>query len=105
MYRKLCSRTSRFQADMDTEVGEVLPCKRESGNNKDPYAVAVMQRGTVVGHVLWKISTACSLFLCRNGTIHCTITGTRCFSGDLPQGGLEVPCELNLRGSQMTWPK
>ena len=31
-------------------VGEELSCKRESDKNKDPYAVAVMRRGTVVGH-------------------------------------------------------
>jgi len=37
-------------------VGEELSCKRESDNNKDPYAVAVMRRGTVIGHVPRKIS-------------------------------------------------
>ena len=57
MYRKLCSRTSRLQADMDTKCGEEFSCKRESGN-KDPYAVAVIRRGTVVGHVPRKISAA-----------------------------------------------
>ena len=24
--------------------------------------------------------------------IHCTVSGARCFSADLPQGGLEMPC-------------
>ena len=36
---------------------------RASGNKKDPYAVAVMRRRTIVGHVPRKISAACSPFL------------------------------------------
>jgi len=82
----------------DVSVGEELPCKTESGNEKDPYAVAVMRRHTVVGHLPRKISAACSLFLRRKGTIRCTVTGTRRYSADLPQGGLEVPCILKFRG-------
>ena len=34
------------------------------------------------------------LFLRRNGTISCEVTGTRRKSSDLPQGGLEIPCKL-----------
>ena len=83
---------------MDAERGEELPCKRETGNDKDRYAVAVMRGDTIVGHVPRKISAACSLFLRRNGTIRCTVTGSRRFSADLPQGGLEVPCELKFKG-------
>ena len=79
-------------------MGGKFSCKRKSGNNKDPYAVAVMRRDTIVGYDSRKISAACSLFLGRNGIIHCTITGTRRFSTDLPQGGLEVPCELKFKG-------
>ena len=46
-----------------------------------------------------KISAACSLFLEKEDTtITCTITGKRRYSTDLPQGGLEVPCVLNVRG-------
>ena len=29
----------------------------------------------------------------------CRVTGGRCFSGDLPQGGLEMPCMLMLQGA------
>ena len=32
-------------------VGEEFSCKRESDNNKDPFAVAVIRRGFVIGHV------------------------------------------------------
>ena len=33
-------------------------------------------------------------------TITCTITGMRRFSSDLPQGGLELPCEYTFTGSE-----
>ena len=42
-------------------VGEELPCKRETGSDKDRYAVAVMRGDTIVGHVPRKISAACSV--------------------------------------------
>ena len=79
-------------------VGEQLSCQRETGNNKDRYAVAVLRDHTIVGHVPRKISAACALFLNRNGSIHCVVTGERCYSCDLPQGGLEVPCVLQFKG-------
>ena len=41
---------------------------------------------------------ACTHFLRREGTFRCRITESRCLSGDLPQGGLEVPCMLTFRG-------
>ena len=40
-------------------VGEHLSCERETANTEDPYAVAVMRRSTVVGHVPRKMSAAC----------------------------------------------
>ena len=80
-------------------IGEVLSCERESSNTEDCYAVAVLQRGTVVGTVPRKISAACSLCLRRGGTIECTVTGVRCYSADMPQGGLEVLCELRFKGN------
>ena len=65
----------------------------------DPYAVAVMRRSAVVGHVPRRISAACALFLARDGTITCTVTGSKQYSADLPQGGLEVPCTLKFQGA------
>ena len=29
----------------------------------------------------------------KQGTICCEVTGTRCYSEDLPRGGLEIPCK------------
>ena len=79
-------------------LGEELQCVTEDSNNNDPYPVAVMKRDDIVGHVPRRISAACSLFLRRRGVIDCIITGSRRFSADLPQGGLEVPCTLKLKG-------
>ena len=52
-----------------TVYGEELPCEREAGNRVDAFAVAVMKDGTVVGHVPNKISSVCSLYLRRGGSI------------------------------------
>ena len=62
----------------------------------DRYAVSVVKDRTVVGHLPRKISRVCSLFL-RCGVITCEITGRKCYSKDLVQGGLEVPCILILK--------
>ena len=80
-------------------VDEELICRREPFNTADPFAVAVVKNSTAVGHVPRKISSVCSLFLRKNGTIVCKVTGSRRYSRDLPQGGLEVPCTLKFQGS------
>ena len=72
--------------------GEVLPCSRELHNLRDPYAVAIKKGSTIVGHVPRTISAVCSMFMRRDGTISCRVTGSRRYSSDLPQGGLEIPC-------------
>jgi len=87
-----------FKSIWNATTGEELNCLRETTNTEDPYAVAVKRGSAVVDHVPRKISAACALFLRRKGTIRCTITGSRRFSADLPQGGLEVPCTLIFRG-------
>ena len=58
---------------------ENLPCERETGNSHDPQAVAVkkMIDGTlqVVGHAPRRISSICSIFIRRGGSIACRVTG------------------------------
>ena len=58
--------------------------------------VAVVKANITVGHVPRKISSVCSIFLRRGGSITCQVTGRRRFSEDLSQGGLEIPCVLKL---------
>ena len=43
-------------------IGQVLPCQREHSNVHDPYAVAVVNRGIVIGHVPPTISSVCSFY-------------------------------------------
>ena len=52
-----------------------------------------------VGHVPRSISRVCWYFIQHDGEITCKITGGRRRS-DLPQGGLEVPCEYNFIGKK-----
>ena len=82
-----------------TVVNEVLGCQREPFNAANLFAVAVVKEDTTVGHVPRKISAICLLFLRKNSMILCKVTGSRRYSEDLPQGGLEIPCTLKFRGS------
>ena len=75
-------------------VGEVLICRREPTNSTDRYAVAVLKEETIIGHLLRKMSKVCFLFLRKGGSIRCKVTGSRHYSSNLPQGGLEIPCSL-----------
>ena len=40
-----------YKSILEAAFGEVLQCQREKANRHDPYAVAVMKGGNVVGHV------------------------------------------------------
>ena len=80
--------------------GEELHCTREQNNVQDRYSVAVVKDGSTVGHLPRKISMLCSLFIRRGGSILCRITGSRQYSRDLPQGGLEIPCILIFKGTE-----
>ena len=71
--------------------------KRERPNRHDPYAVAVVKHGNVVGHVPQKLFAICAMFLHRGGSTTCQVNG-RQYSRDLAQGGLEVPCMLTFCG-------
>ena len=39
-----------YGADWEAPVGQILPCQPDGGNIHDPYAVAVVEEGVVVGH-------------------------------------------------------
>lgn len=86
--------------DRWTAVGEQLVCKRELGNSKDRYAVAVLKNDDIVGHLPVKISKICSIFLARRGSIVCVVSQPRRYSSDIPQGGLEIPCTIRFSGTK-----
>ena len=72
--------------------GEELRCEREAGNQVDAFAVAVMKDGTVVGHILKEISSVCSLYLHRGGSIIFRVMGSRRYSEDLIQDSKSHVC-------------
>ena len=89
-----------YQSIWDAAIdGENLERFREVGNIHDPSAVAIRKDGSVVGHVPRTLSAVCSSFIRRGGLILCRVSGSRCYSADLPQGGLKVPCVLTFRTS------
>ena len=63
-------------------MDETLQCLREEGNREDRFAVGVYKGPDIVGHVPRNISTLCSVFLRRGGTIRCVISGNRQYSCD-----------------------
>ena len=73
-------------------MGETLLCHRETDNLEDRHAVAYYKSEEVVGHILR------SAFLRRGGVIRGTVTGSRQYSSDLEQGGMEIPCKMIFKG-------
>ena len=87
-----------YQSIWDAAInGENLECFREVGNIHDPSAVAITKDDSVVGHLPRALSAVCSSFICRGGLILYRVSGSKCYSADLPQGGLEVLCVLTFR--------
>ena len=83
---------------MDSSNWGELPWVRETNNVTDRYAVAVTKDDVIVGYLPKKYSKIVSLFIKRGGSISCKVIGRRCYSRDLPQGGVEIPCKLILLG-------
>ena len=74
-------------------LSETLEVEQEVDNEHDDHAVAVVRRGSIVGHVPVEISRVCYYFL-NHGSISCTVTGHR------KKGkGLVVPCIYSFCGS------
>ena len=47
----------------EAAVGQILPGQREGSNIHDPYAVAIVKEGVIVGHMPHAISAVYYLFL------------------------------------------
>jgi len=87
-----------YQEIWDAAVDEELICQPERSNAHDRYAVTVLKNDVVVGHLPNKFSRLYT-FIRRGGVILCRVAGRRRHSRDLPQGGLEIPCVLILKGT------
>ena len=76
-------------------LGEILFCQRETDNRHDRFVVAIVKDSEVVGHVRREILSICSIFLLSE-TITCEVTGSRQYSYNLEQGGMDIPCKLKF---------
>ena len=56
-----------FQHIWNAVITEELPCRVETGNPSDRFAVAVLKQDTAVGHVPRLFSAACALFKKKTG--------------------------------------
>ena len=73
-------------------VGEALACEQEPRNS--------CKEGRDSDRALTQEDVACLLALPeKRRDIHCTVTGRRQHSSDLPQGGLEIPFIIEFRHS------
>jgi hypothetical protein len=88
-----------YQKVWEAPVGEELVCKPQENNTNNCYAVAVVRAydNEVVGHLPKKISRMCWLFLKKpRSVISCTVDGSRRYSADHPQGGMEIPITVRV---------
>ena len=83
-----------YKEEWEAAVGEELKCEREKNNAKDPYAVAVVRRNVIVGHLPRKISRISALFLKRQGKISCKVLGRRRYSATRGPG--DSVCKFSL---------
>ena len=83
----------------ETSVGEELLSQREPDHIHSHFAVAILKDAYIVGHLPRKISSVSLIFMCRGGSILCRVTGSRRYSHDLLQGGLETQCVLIFEGN------
>ena len=80
-------------------VGQKATTVREPGNERDQFAVAVLEDETLctVGHLPWEISKKCFFFLRRGRVIGVEVTGPKQKSMQ-PDMVMEIPCILTYGG-------
>lgn len=88
-----------YQAIWNPTLSEVLRLERETDNEKDKFAVAVIkERKTVVGHIPYSIAPVVSHFL-RRGTNKATVEVTGAAMNRGAGYGMEIPCKYRFYGS------
>ena len=66
----------------------------------DKYAIALINSESVtVGHLPKFMSKLAHFFVKHAGKIRCEITGSKRYSSDLEQGGLEIPAKIIFQNS------
>ena len=82
-----------YQTQWNAEIGARLTTALETRPGAlvdDKYAIAVINNEKTVGHVPKFLTKLTFFFLKNDGKLHITVTGTRRYSLDLGQDGLEL---------------
>ena len=96
-----------YQNIWTTEVGKSLICEREPLNSIDKYALVVLEENVVVSHLPRQLSRILSLFILRNDTTNCIVTGGRIYSTNSTfqwqvQEKQKIKCLLSLKATSVT---
>ena len=80
---------------------EKLQCFYEDNNPYDICSIKVCQLGkdAIVGHLPMEISRITKFALQRGAQVHATLTSKHYRRSPLVQGGLEIPCKVDVRMS------
>ena len=91
-----------YQLQWNVEVGAELgavPDTRTTALVKDKYAIAFKNGEQKVGHIPMFLSKLTFFFLRYDGKVSIKVNGSRRYSVDLIQGGLELPAEFTFQTS------
>ena len=92
-----------FKSFWDAPIGSILSAKHEDDPQSlvhDKYAIALINSESVtVGHLPKFMSKLAHFFVKHAGKIRCEITGSKRYSSDLEQGGLEIPAKIIFQNS------
>ena len=92
-----------FKSFWDAPIGSILSAKHEDDPQSlvhDKYATALINSESVtVGHLPKFMSKLAHIFVKHAGKIRCEITGSKRYSSDIEQGGLEIPAKIIFQNS------
>ena len=92
-----------FKSFRDAPIGSILSAKLEDDLQSlvhDKYALALINSDSVtVGHLPKFMSKLAHFFVKQAGKTKCEITGSKRYSSDLDQGGLEIPAKIMFQSS------
>ena len=91
-----------YKSTWKPEQGEILNCHHEEDNPYDIFSIKVCKSGNdtlIVGHLPMEISRITKFILQRGARVTAKVTGKHYRRSPLVQGGLEVPCQINIRMS------
>lgn len=88
-----------YQKIWQPKEDEILNCTHEENNPYDLFAIKVCEggKGRIVGHLPMEISQPTKFMLNGGATVTATLTSTSYRASPIVQGGLEIPCRVEVR--------